>query len=95
MRRENIRRVVINLAFEPRDDGRIMVSSTDIPLFHLLIDSEDDFDTVVLPILKETMERNLGVTDISLSRADRLDEFIPEAMRPKVPLANVIVELPT
>lgn len=59
MRMATSRESLIRLNVERRDDGSYFVSSPEVPLFYLAIGSEMEMQTVVLPVLKETMERNL------------------------------------
>jgi hypothetical protein len=54
---------LINLKVEPFDHGNL-VSSPEFPLLHLSIedDSYEEIETCVLPILKEMIERERGVS---------------------------------
>lgn len=51
---------LVRLVAEMRKDGSMLVRSPELPLLHLAINSLDMLETVVLPVLKEMMERTLG-----------------------------------
>lgn len=53
---------IIRLIEEQREDGAIYVSSPEIPLLHVLLKPGEDFETIILPILKEMLERKLKKT---------------------------------
>ena len=47
---------VIRLEGNKRMDGTIYVSSPDLALLHVVIQHEDELDTIVLPIIQEMLE---------------------------------------
>lgn len=51
---------LIRLVAERRKDGSMLVCSPELPLLHLAITSSDMLRTVVLPVVKEMIERNRG-----------------------------------
>jgi hypothetical protein len=66
----NRRFVAIELVGEVREDGSVYISSPDVQLFHAIAPSHSEFLTTALPILKEHLERNLGVS-VTLYPSDK------------------------
>lgn len=53
--------VSITLEGDPRPDGSVYVHSPNVPLFHVVAPSISGWVEWALPILKDHVERNLGV----------------------------------
>lgn len=92
-RGDAMREAVIRLLCEPQKDGTILVSSPEVPLFNVIIDDGDGLVSIAIPILKETLERNLKC-EVVLRPIDVLDDFEDETGHlPSVP-AHVIAQMP-
>ena len=84
--------VVIELVGEEREDGSVLVHSPNLPLFVAVAPDTDSVLRIVLPILKEHLEQNLGGS-VELVRVheESQQKLGPPASR-AVP-AHVIAEL--
>ena len=65
------RELLVTLVSEEQEDGCILVSCPQLPLFHLIAPSESKVLDVALPVLKETIERAFGGT-VKLRRIEEL-----------------------
>lgn len=63
---------IIRIQVEKGRTGKLLVSSPDVPLFHLAITSYAEMQSLVLPLLKETLERRLK-REIALRPVDVFD----------------------
>ena len=83
---------LIRLIGEERQDGSLIFSSPEIPLLHVALANKAEIETVVLPILKEMMERRYGGT-VELRLIDVLESDVQEPLRlPTIP-AHVIAQM--
>ena len=87
------REAIIRLIGESREDGSLYISSPEIPLLQLVVADESEIETVVLPILKEMMERTLS-TKVQLRLVEILEIADTSADRPSASVpAHVIAQM--
>lgn len=63
---------LIRIKVEKCNGGKLLISSPDVPLFHLAIADTRNMQSTVVPVLKETLERRLR-RPVILRMIDLLD----------------------
>ena len=75
------REVLIQLVGEDREDGTTIVHSPNLPFLHLVIGNWDAFESTVLPLVKDMLERRFNhevqVSLVESLSLDSDDEPVP------------------
>ena len=81
---------VVLLEIERFKNGEILISSPHVPLYSVSLLNDDEILTVAVPILKDTLEKNLGIKILELKITNVLETDEPEwAKYPRAVIAQL------